>query len=71
MKDLIVTEINPLDVRLSPLTEKGRSIVNALKSNYTFDTKNIFRKYEFDTEMKYRKSIGEKVTYLVNIGEQE
>lgn len=78
MKDLIVTEINPLDVRLSPLTEKGRSIVNALKSNYTFDselrelsTKNIFRKYEFDTEMKYRKSIGEKVTYLVNISNQE
>lgn len=51
MKDLIVTEINPLDVRLSPLTDKGRSIINSLKSNYTFDTKNIFRKYEFDTEM--------------------
>lgn len=71
MKDLIVTEINPLDVRLSPLTDKGRSIINSLKSNYTFDTKNIFRKYEFDTEMKYRKSIGEKVTYLVNIGDQK
>lgn len=71
MKDLIVTEINPLDVRLSALTDKGRSIVNSLKSNYNFDTKNVFRKNEFDLEMKYRKSIGEKVTYLVNIKEQE
>lgn len=71
MEDLIVTELNPLDVRLSPLTDKGRSIVNALKSNYTFDTKNVFRKNEFDMEMAYRKNIGEKVTYLVNIKEQE
>jgi len=71
MEDLIVTELNPLDVRLSALTDKGRSIVNALKSNYTFDTKNVFRKNEFDMEMAYRKNIGEKVTYLVNIKEQE
>ena len=71
MEDLIVTELNPLYVRLSPLTDKGRSIVNALKGNYTFDTKNVFRKYDFVMEMTYRKSIGEKVTYLVKLNDQE
>jgi len=71
MEDLIVTELNPLDVRLSALTDKGRSIVNALKSGYAYDTKNVFRKNEFDMEMAYRRSLGDKVTYLVNIKEQE
>jgi hypothetical protein len=67
MEDFILTELNSHEVRVSPLTDKGRSVLNSLKSNYSFDTKNVFTRNEFDVEMKYRKYIGHNINYSIKL----
>ncbi len=71
MEDFILTELNWREVRISPLTDKGRSVLSSLKSNYSFDTKNIFTRDEFDNEMKYRKLIGDRINYTIKITTNE
>jgi hypothetical protein len=67
MEDFILTELNGRELRISPLTDKGRSVLRSLKSNYSFDTKNVFTRDEFDAEMKYRKLIGDSINYTIKL----